>query len=377
MARAPQAFISSDQHELLDDRFVAAGVLRAIGFDVYQFEDPPAAKPHPAERDWELALKDADIYILLVCVRYSEAAFAEFRLARDLGLPTFVYRKEPRDGQTPDPRIAPVVEAAKVRWGRYRHVEELRDRLSRDIPGWILETFADNRSNQDTAAISDSLRSRSTLEVYTQSLEDRVRFERRLSDDLRSAITDTTARPVMSTLATPTFVTRPPDYQWERQRRMYRGHPTVLVDILDHLKARYEAWLQLAANTQIRWLLDQGSHERYFRGAGSNEGGPTIEQAQAQLDRTISLMETFPLLEVGLQEEPIPTTYTVMGSHSATIFGDLNTPQAELSMRGIRGLVCTDVPTVLRLRLAFELDWERAASRSSRSSVLQWLRSLR
>lgn len=377
MARTPLVFISSDQHELIDDRYVAAWALRATGLDVYQFEDPPVARPHPAERDWESGLRAADIYVLLVGVRYSEAAFAELRLARDLNLPIFVYRKAPRNDDRPDPRIEPQIEAAKVRWGEYRHVEELRERVSADISGWILGSFADKRSARDAAALSDSLASRSTLEVFTQSLEDRVRFERRLAEDLQSIMTVETARPLMSSLAVPPFITRPLDYQLERQRRLYRGDPQVLADILVHLEARYQIWLQLAATTEIRWLLDKGSHERYYRSAGSRQGGLTADQAEAQIERTISLIDTFPLLRVGLQKEPIPTTYTVMGSHSATVFGEINTPQRELSTQGIRGLVCTDAPTVLRLRLAFERDWERAASHTSREAVLRWLRSLK
>lgn len=374
MSAVLSAFVSSDMDELPDDRYVAASALKGLSFDVYQFEEPSRAAPTSPEQDWQSALRRSHVYVMLVGCEFSQATFDEFQLAQALQLPVFIYRKAPRQAREVDPRVTQALKAANIRWGVYKDVEQLRKQVSEDIRDWMHGTLAGMRESAD---LRNALREQSSLEVFTQSLEDRVAFEIRLKEQLLRGITDEAARPVMSSLPLPAFVTRPWDYQLERQRIMYRGHPGVRREIVQNLRARYDAWERLARCTQVRWLLDRPSHERYFAEAGRTEGYPSIEQANLQLARTIELVHEYPNLAIALQDQPIPTTFTVIGRDSVTVFGDINAPRNDVSTRGIRGLISADPPTVLRLRLAFEADWARATPRpQSKEWIVAWLRSL-
>jgi transcriptional regulator with XRE-family HTH domain len=210
--------------------------------------------------------------------------------------------------------------------------------------------------------------------VFTQDLESRVRFEERLLEDLKAALHDTTRQPLLSSLVGPTFVTRPWEYQSSRQTQMYDAVYRKQVEPL--LRARYDAWYELARAIPIRWLLDKRGHEEYFL-AALRSGVLTAQQFQAQLTEMLRIIEEYEgHLEVALQLERIPTTYSVFGIASATIYGHINSPDNESAFHGIRSVITQEPLAVYAFHQSFDRDWARCFDGNSRSAVRNWLRSL-
>jgi hypothetical protein len=226
---------------------------------------------------------------------------------------------------------------------------------------------------QDTGRLPAALPQPMTT-VFTQDLHSRVRFERQLLDDLRASSADRLMQPLLSSLAAPAFVTRPWAYQERRQRRLY-GRDQAR-QILPLLQARYDAWHRLAEHSEIRWLIDAAGHRRHFEEARS-AGTATRHDVAAQLEEMLGLLARYgSRLQVALQRDPIPTTYSVYGVKSATIYGQSLSHEARPTYTGIRGVVTQDPTTVLPFRAAFEADWHRAQRRGGTRAVEAWLRQL-
>lgn len=97
-----KVFISSDMAELYDVRELVARTLVDRGIDAWIHEDHAGARPESVVETSLRAAEVADIYVGLFWRKYGEVTIQEYRHARKLDRPCFIYvrdrscRREPR-----------------------------------------------------------------------------------------------------------------------------------------------------------------------------------------------------------------------------------------------------------------------------------------
>jgi hypothetical protein len=146
-------------------------------------------------------------------------------------------------------------------------------------------------------------------------------------------------------------------------------------EIQELLRARYEAWHVLAARGEVRWLIDRRGHEEYYS-AALRTRFMTETEVRAQIEEAIRLIDAYRGLEVAMQETRIPTTFSIYGSRTVTIYGQVFPPESSPSLHGIRAVVSEEPTIVTGFRASFEADWRRWFTPTSRSRVRRWLATL-
>ena len=108
MSEKLHVFISSVQKELEWERAAVAGLISTDPFllqhcvpVLFEKEPPP---PHPAAQPYLTALRRCRVYVLIIAAEYGaldgelSATHHEYRLAREMKLPTIVFLKDHEEG---------------------------------------------------------------------------------------------------------------------------------------------------------------------------------------------------------------------------------------------------------------------------------------
>jgi NACHT-associated inactive restriction endonuclease/uncharacterized protein DUF4062/WD40 domain-containing protein/pentapeptide repeat protein/NACHT domain-containing protein len=152
--RRLRIFISSTMSELRDLREVLTTHLQSRGLAAWVFEDD-GARP---ENVVETSLKEverADVYVGVFWQRYGEVTVEEYRLARRLGKPCFVYVRDRELVREPALEAFLKAEvydpAAGVTYDFFEKVQPLAERAADDILAWIVR-----RHREMTAALAEA-----------------------------------------------------------------------------------------------------------------------------------------------------------------------------------------------------------------------------
>ncbi|MCX7840301.1 MAG: HEAT repeat domain-containing protein, partial [Anaerolineae bacterium] len=153
-----RVFISSKMGELDDERAIVKRALLARDCEPILFDDM-GARPTSAQTTYLAGVRAADVYVGIFWNAYSAATEEEYRLARELGKPCFVYIKESarRDAEL-ERLLAEISDPQRgVKYFPFRTVIELETQVQKDIQAWLTER-ALNPQEFTSQQLQDALR---------------------------------------------------------------------------------------------------------------------------------------------------------------------------------------------------------------------------
>ncbi len=153
MSEKLHVFVSSVQKELEWERAAVAGLISTDPFllqhcvpVLFEKEPPP---PHPAAQPYLAALRRCHVYVLIIAAEYGmldgelSATHHEYRLAREMKMPTIVFLKD-HDESTRKPETRAFLKEIKAAGHTYRRFhdrEDLKPEMLRALARTLAEVF--------------------------------------------------------------------------------------------------------------------------------------------------------------------------------------------------------------------------------------------
>ncbi len=139
--RELRVFISSTMTELCDVREVVSDVLRTRGIGAFVYEQSAGARPGTSVTTSLQEVEQADVYVGLFWKEYGEVTVREFRHARELGKPCFIYVRQ--KNLVRDPKLEAFLGAEVhdlidgVTYDYFDSALRLGEAVARDIMSWF------------------------------------------------------------------------------------------------------------------------------------------------------------------------------------------------------------------------------------------------
>ncbi len=140
-----KVFISSKMIELRDVRELVNHELEKHGLDAWVYEDAAGAKPGNIVETSLQQVEAADIYIGLFWEKYGQITVDEYRYARSLGKPCFVYVRDKNLER--EPELSKFLETdvydlkQGVTFDYFESALKLAEQAAQDIMTWLVRTY--------------------------------------------------------------------------------------------------------------------------------------------------------------------------------------------------------------------------------------------
>lgn len=162
-------FISSKMIELRDVRVVVKAALDERGINGWLYETQAGARPETVVATSLREVEESDLYIGLFEAQYGQVTIDEFRRARELGKPCFVYIRDKdrqRDEQLEAFLRAEVYDLAKgVTYDFFDNALTLGAHVADDIMGWLVRRHRETTAEIRAARVSQDEIARLQAEV--------------------------------------------------------------------------------------------------------------------------------------------------------------------------------------------------------------------
>lgn len=162
-------FVSSTMAELRDAREIVGNALRAQGIDPWVYETAAGARPSNIEQTCLGEVANADVIVVLFHQNYGGVTISEFRQARELGKPLFVYirdKEAQRDQQLKEFLEQEVLDLLHgVTYDYFESAVELGQQVARDILSWLVRQYRETTAAIDRGRVSQSEKERLTAEA--------------------------------------------------------------------------------------------------------------------------------------------------------------------------------------------------------------------
>src|SRR6266566_8077335 len=153
-----KVFISSKMLELRDVREVVARVLDDRGIHAWVYEADAGARPEDVVEASLNEVEASDIYVGLFWEKYGEVTIQEYRYARELDKPCFVYirdKNSQRDKELSDFLKAEVYDLRRgVTYDYFDSAIKLGEQIADDIMAWLVRRHREMTAEIRQARIS-------------------------------------------------------------------------------------------------------------------------------------------------------------------------------------------------------------------------------
>jgi hypothetical protein len=156
--RSLRVFVSSTMSELIDGRAVVERTLLNIHVDAFVYESAKPVGPLSVLQTSLAEVEASDLLVALFSQAYGQVTIQEFRHARGLGKPCFVYirdqhlQRDPRLEQFLNDEI--YVPDRGTTYGYFSDAVELGDRLGRDVMLWLVDAYRHARREVPVGVIA-------------------------------------------------------------------------------------------------------------------------------------------------------------------------------------------------------------------------------
>lgn len=139
-----RAFVSAAAGELHDERIAVRHALGVRGISAFVFEFDAGAGPESARQTYLDEIPTADIYVGILWNRYSKPTIEEYRRARELGKPCFVYVKDfqaQRDSELVEFLGSLSDSSCGVTYKHFDNVVELEALIATNVVDWLVREW--------------------------------------------------------------------------------------------------------------------------------------------------------------------------------------------------------------------------------------------
>lgn len=151
-------FISSRMGELRDPREALAKALKAQHIEAWVYEQHAGARPEPVTSTCAMEVEQADVYVGLFGIGYGKETVEEFRRARALGKPVFVYVRDKdarRDAELEEFLRHEVYDLRRgCTYAYFSTLENLSHQVAQDVMAWLVRTHREMTARIRGAKVS-------------------------------------------------------------------------------------------------------------------------------------------------------------------------------------------------------------------------------